>query len=353
MLEANLKHRLGEFQLDVSIKLPNSGVCAVFGPSGSGKTTLLKALAGLLLSEGTILFGTECWQNQDTNLPPHERSAGFVFQDNRLFPHLNVMANLAFAAQRAHSGAIIYDEVIDTLGVEPLLDRAVTNLSGGEAKRVAIARALLGQPKLLLMDEPLNGLDLASKREILGYLSRLNRHFNLPTLYVSHDIEEVGRLCDHMLIMQSGRVIDEGRTVAVIQRLHQVGATSTGLPLGSVVDARVSGHEPGYSLTQLDLAGHKLFAPIQSHLAVGQTMQLYLPAKDIAVAIENPKGLSIRNSVAGVVASLHPDENDRVRVAIRVGDQMLIAQITRHAAEALALHSGMPVFALIKSVALD
>ena len=352
MLTANLNKSISDFSLEVDIRLESSGVCAIFGPSGCGKTTLLKALAGLLPTQGQIHFNGQCWQDQNTHLPAYQRAAGFVFQDNRLFPHLNVAGNLHFARQRAAQGSIDYQDVIDTLGVQPLLSRTITGLSGGEAKRVAIARALVSQPQLLLMDEPLNGLDQISKREILGYLRRLNRHFSLPTLYVSHDIEEVARLCDHMLVMNAGRVIDQGRTASIIEKLNQNPDQAVS-PVGSVIHAKVSGHLTDYSLTELDLAGHKLFAPIQSELSIGQNMQLFLPARDVALATQIPQGLSIRNNLPGIIDSLHAEANDRVRVAIKVADQILFAQITRQASEALALHPGLPVFALIKSVALD
>ena len=352
MLEATLQQRLGDFQLDVDINLKNAGVCAVFGPSGCGKTTLLKALAGLIPAQGQIRFKDQCWQSATVTRPAHERSAGLVFQDNRLFPHLDVAGNLAFAAARAPAGDISYEEVIDTLSVRTLLNRSVDSLSGGEAKRVAIARTLLSQPELLMMDEPLNGLDQSSKREILGYLARLTGRFSLPTLYVSHDIEEVARLCDYMLVMASGRVVDQDNIIAVTQRLNQTVNTTNSTPGGAVIEATIRSHEPAYSLTQLDLAGHTLFAPLQDHLPAGQRMQLFLPARDVALATEQPKGLSIRNSLPGIVEFIHSEADDRVRVAIRVADQLLFAQITRHASDALSLQPGMHVFALIKSVAL-
>ncbi len=115
----------------------------------------------------------------------------------------------------------------------------------------------------------------------------------------------------------------------------------------------MSAHRADFSLTELDLAGHKLFAPIRSDLSIGETMQLFLPARDVALATQKPEGLSIRNTVPGIVDTLHADANDRIRVAIKVADQMLFAQITRQASEALALKPGLPVFALVKSVALD
>ena len=351
MLTANLNKSISDFSLEVDIRLESSGVCAIFGPSGCGKTTLLKALAGLLPTQGQIHFNGQCWQDQNTHLPAYQRAAGFVFQDNRSVSTFKCRWQ-HFARQRAAQGSIDYQDVIDTLGVQPLLSRTITGLSGGEAKRVAIARALVSQPQLLLMDEPLNGLDQISKRDILGYLRRLNRHFSLPTLYVSHDIEEVARLCDHMLVMNAGRVIDQGRTASIIEKLNQNPDQAVS-PVGSVIHAKVSGHLTDYSLTELDLAGHKLFAPIQSELSIGQNMQLFLPARDVALATQIPQGLSIRNNLPGIIDSLHAEANDRVRVAIKVADQILFAQITRQASEALALHPGLPVFALIKSVALD
>ena len=348
MLEATLQQRLGDFQLDVNIALNTTGVYAVFGPSGCGKTTLLKALAGLTPAQGQIRFKDQCWQATPMTLPAHERATGLVFQDNRLFPHLDVAGNLNFAVARASAGSISYEEVIDTLSLRTLLPRSVTGLSGGEAKRVAIARTLLSQPELLMMDEPLNGLDQSSKREILGYLSRLTTHFNLPTLYVSHDIDEVARLCDYMIVMASGRVIDQDSTVAALQKLDQTTITTT----GAVIEAAISSHDRAHSLTHLDLAGHTLFVPLQSHLAVGQRMRLFLAARDVVIATKQNHGLSIRNSLPGVVESMHAEAENRVRVAIRVADQLLFAQITRHASEALSLRKGAPVFALIKSVAL-
>ena len=352
MLRATLQHQQGDFHLDVDITLENTNVCAVFGPSGCGKTTLLRALAGLVPARGQIRFKEQCWQSETAVLPAHARSTGLVFQDNRLFPHLNVADNLAFATARAPEGGLSYEDIVDTLGVRPLLSRSVSDLSGGEAKRVAIARTLLNQPRLLMMDEPLNGLDQYSKKEVLLYLAQLTQQFNLPTLYVSHDIEEVAGLCDYMLVMASGKVTDHGSIVAVTQRLHRSGGTMTAAPKGAVIEATVNSHEPAYSLTRLDLAGHTLFVPMQNQFPSGKRIRLFLPARDVAVATAQPQGLSIRNSLPGIVESLHPEANNRVKVAIRVADQLLFAEVTRHAKDALSLHEGMAVFALIKSVAL-
>jgi len=209
-IEAKFHLRRSErFTLDVDVTVPHSGVTAIFGPSGSGKTTLLRALAGLEHCPGGYLrVNGETWQGNGRALPPHRRPLGFVFQDTCLFEHLSVRGNLAYGCKRAGRPAdgAEFDRVTELLGVRPLLARRPAGLSGGEARRVAIARALLPGPRLLLMDEPLSGLDLESRREILPFLERLHRRLEIPVFYVSHQPREVMRLADHLVLMARGRI---------------------------------------------------------------------------------------------------------------------------------------------------
>ena len=219
------------------MRLESSGVCANFWTQRLRKNHTAQSISRPTADPRTNPFQRSMLarsKHSPACIPARSR---ICISRQSLFPHLNVAGNLHFARQRAAQGSIDYQDVIDTLGVQPLLSRTITGLSGGEAKRVAIARALVSQPQLLLMDEPLNGLDQISKREILGYLRRLNRHFSLPTLYVSHDIEEVARLCDHMLVMNAGRVIDQGRTASIIEKLNQNPDQAVS-PVGSVIHAK-------------------------------------------------------------------------------------------------------------------
>lgn len=206
-VSARFEGRLGDFRLACAFDLPARGITALVGPSGAGKTTVLRCLAGLERLEGRLVVGGEVWREAGRFLPPHRRAVGYVFQEASLLPHLSVRANLAFGLRRVRGAApTALDEVVDSLGLEPLLARAPGKLSGGERQRVAIGRALLSQPRLLLMDEPLAGLDPESKAEILPYLQRLHASLAIPALFVSHDAAEVARLADRVLVMRGGRI---------------------------------------------------------------------------------------------------------------------------------------------------
>ncbi len=209
-LKARLSGRLGTFELNAALALAPKGVTALVGASGSGKTTLLRCLAGLTRLPGDVRLDGEVWQDKERFVPAHLRPVGFVFQDASLLAHLTVRGNLHYAQKRAVKAAtpIAWDEVVEWLGLAPLLDRSTANLSGGERQRVALGRALLTQPRLLLMDEPLSSLDVAAKAEILPYLERLHRTLAIPVLYVSHDLAEVARLADHVLTMKDGRIVE-------------------------------------------------------------------------------------------------------------------------------------------------
>ena len=206
-IDGRFEGRLGRFRLDASFSVPESGVTALFGPSGSGKTTLLRCIAGLTRMRGDLSVRGAVWQQGRRFLPPHRRPVGFVFQEPSLLAHLSVRGNLLYAARRAGEGARVdFDETVGLLGLEPLLRRSTVNLSGGEARRVAIGRALLAGPQLMLMDEPLSGLDRDAKAEILPYLQRLCASLAMPVIYVSHDPAEVAPLADRVLLMRDGRI---------------------------------------------------------------------------------------------------------------------------------------------------
>lgn len=210
MIELKAKATFSSFMLAVDLRL-EGGVTAFFGPSGAGKTTLLNMIAGLITpEEGRIIVEGEVFFDGAAriNRPPHRRAIGYVFQDLRLFPHLDVAQNLDYG--RFMRG-LTRDEtaerhLIELLGIGALLKRKPATLSGGEAARVAIARALLTRPRLLLLDEPLASLDQARKDDILPYLERLAGEIGTPTIYVSHAEGEVKRLANRIVRIEQGRV---------------------------------------------------------------------------------------------------------------------------------------------------
>ena len=208
VIEARFDGLLGDFRLDVSMSPPASGVTVLFGPSGSGKTTLLRCLAGLTRLDGRLQVAGEVWQDGRNFVPPHKRGVGLVFQDAVLFEHLSVRENLLYGRRRRGLGEdASFGEMVDLLDLGPLLQRRPTRLSGGERQRVAICRALLSEPRLLLLDEPLAGLDAARKAEVIPYLETLKAQASAPIFYVTHDVAEAARLGDRMLLMQAGRIV--------------------------------------------------------------------------------------------------------------------------------------------------
>jgi molybdate transport system ATP-binding protein len=204
-IEGRFAGAVGGFRLAAEFRLPPQGITALSGPSGAGKTTLLRCIAGLARLPGRLTVGGEAWQDERRFLPTHRRPVGVVFQDNALLGHLSVRGNLLYGAKRV-GGEGGFDDVVELLGLAPLLARGTGALSGGERQRVALGRALLTRPKLLLMDEPLSSLDAGAKAEILPYLERLHRTLAIPALYISHDAGEIARLADHLLLMREGRV---------------------------------------------------------------------------------------------------------------------------------------------------
>ena len=204
-IAARFAGRIGGFALDVAFDLPAEGVTALSGPSGSGKTTVLRCLAGLERLPGTLNVDGERWQDTHHFLPPHRRRVGLVFQGANLLPHLSVRANLAHAAKRGRGGTDI-DVIVARTGIASLLDRAPASLSGGEQQRAAIARALAGNPRLLLLDEPLSALDVEARAALAAELAALLPSLRIPVILVSHDPAEVKALASRRILIRGGRI---------------------------------------------------------------------------------------------------------------------------------------------------
>ncbi|AWK85456.1 molybdenum ABC transporter ATP-binding protein [Azospirillum thermophilum] len=358
-VEAAFRGRLGTFTLDVAFRAPARGVTALFGPSGCGKTTVLRCVAGLQRLDGRFAIDGEVWQDAGSFRPTHKRPIGYVFQEANLFPHLSVRANLLYGHRRTVGRGlpetIREAEVVELLGLSRLLDRSPRNLSGGERQRVAVGRALLSQPRLLLMDEPLAALDRFSKDDILPYLERLHDVLSVPVLYVSHDIAEVERLADHLVLLREGRLVASGPLQDLqsdpalpIARMPEAGVT---LP------ATVAGHDPAYGLTALDLAGGRLQVPGDLG-PVGAARRVRIAASDVSLARHPPEGSTILNALPARILAAEPQDHVQVMAVVALGDgaggtgARVLARVTRKSWDALALAPGQPVFVQIKGVAL-
>jgi len=348
---------LAGFRLDVDLDLSLSGVTGLFGPSGSGKSTLLRTIAGFERSaRGLIRFGQQAWLDTagGIDLPAWRRPAGFVFQDARLFSHLDVLGNLRFAQARARgTRPVPFDDVVERAGLASLLSRRPASLSGGERQRVAIARALLSQPALLLLDEPLASLDHAGKQGILPYLDGLWRRFGIPLLYVSHAADEVARLCDSVIVLQHGKVIARGPSARTLNEVS--GALgSAAVDAWSVVEAVVQEHDTGLGVTRAELGGQSVYVPLDRRRRPGDLARLFVRAGDVAIALEPPGRLSIRNVIRAEIADIETEPDGTfATVTLDVSGATLRSRVTRHALRDLALREGMSVYALLKTASLE
>jgi len=333
----------GGFRLEASFNLPGTGVTALYGPSGCGKTSLLRCLAGLE-PDARVSFDA----NSDRQWP---RRIGYVFQDDRLFPHLDVAANLAFARDRALSGrGISIDQAVDGCGLGSLLRRSPASLSGGERRRVAIARVLVNGPDLLLLDEPLTGLDSVASGEILAMLQPLVAQIQVPVLYVSHQLEEVVRLADGLLVMRAGSILADGPLAQVLCRVDLAIARQDNT--ASILDGQVSGHEPDYGLTDLSVAPGVTLSVQGMSADVGSRHRLLVHARDVSLALDKAGDSSILNILPASVDTLEEIDAFSVLVRLAIGDQFLLARITRKSRDRLGLVAGATVWAQVKSLSL-
>ena len=355
MIEAAFRGELGTFALDAAFAVPGEGITALFGPSGCGKTTLLRAIAGLLrLPGGRLSVNGETWQEGRHFLPPHRRAVGYVFQEASLFPHLSVEANLRFGLRRSKGPVRIgRDEVVGLLGIGPLFERPTRMLSGGERQRVAIGRALLSQPQLLLMDEPLSALDQFSKDEILPYLERLHAALSIPVLYVSHDIAEVERLADTLVLMEAGRVRASGPIAGLL--------ADPALPLihmpqpAAVIDGETCATDPRYGLSEVRVPGGVVIVPGDLG-PPGTRRRLRVPASDVSLGRHAPLDTTILNALPARIVGAEPARDHQITVRLALGPDgagaALLARVSRKSWDRLGLAEGDLVVARLKAVAL-
>lgn len=345
------------FTLDVELQVPGRGVSALFGHSGSGKTTVLRCVAGLeRAASGYLQVNGDTWQDSANGiwLPAHQRPVGYVFQDANLFPHLSVRRNLEFGFKRIARAErrVPFEQAVELLGIEHLLERLPDRLSGGERQRVGMARALLTSPRLLLMDEPLAALDLKRKGEVLPYLERLHDELDIPILYVSHAPDEVARLADHLVVLDEGRVTASGPLKETLIR--------SDLPLlfeddaEAVIDGDVEAHDPHYDLLSIGLAGSTASLRLaHAPMPAGRSVRIKIKARDVSLSLEQARDSSVLNLLPVTVERWFELPNPaHCLVELQLGDQRIIARITRYSFDQLGIQVGQPLWAQVKSVSL-
>jgi len=330
-----LRHsiRKGDFSLNVDTKIPAAGVTGVYGESGSGKTTLLRCIAGLEHSTDSSV------------VPVHKRRVGYVFQEPQLFSHFSVRRNIEYGMRRNRAAVDQVDSIAEMLGVHALLDRSPAGLSGGEAQRVSIARVLCQAPKLILMDEPLSSLDEKRRDEVLPYLDRLHAETSIPIIYVSHSIDEICRLSDYLIVLDKGRVAAEGELHEALTRIDPppIGGRSA----GAVLEATQLRYDEQFDLTLFAFSGGEIWSPGRYSSAA---VRLRIRASDISLSKVPSEASTILNVLPATIESTAPDTAATELLRLRLGDDILVARITRKSLQQLQLRPGDSVYAQIKSV---
>ena len=353
-LTLDIERRLGAFRLEAAFDA-GAGITALFGRSGAGKTSLVNAIAGILRPDrGRIMIGGEPVFDSSAGIdvPTPARRIGYVFQEGRLFPHLSVAQNLRYAGLFSRGApASQFAHVVELLGLKDLLERRPGTLSGGEKQRVAIGRALLSSPRLLLLDEPLASLDAHRKNEVMQYIELLRDEIRIPVVYVSHSAEEVVRLADTVVLLAAGRVSAVGGAEDVMGRPDLRAATGA-FEGGAVIEARVTAQDMDSDLATLTFDGGTLTATNVDAL-IGEPVRVRIRARDVSIALERPRRISIQNVLEGTIAEVRAGSGGVVDVAIAIGGTMLRSRVTQRASQQLGLAKGLPVYALVKAVSLS
>ena len=349
-VKAQFQIRYHAFHLDVDIILPAKGITVLFGRSGSGKTTCLRAMAGLeRVENGYFSVGEQVWQDQSF-VPTYQRDIGYVFQDARLFSHLSVRQNLEFGWKRIAEKArkVELKTMASLLGIEHLLERRTERLSGGEKQRVSIARALLTSPKLLLMDEPLSALDNQIKADILPYLDKLHNELNIPIVYVTHSVEEMARLADHIVLFDNGQIVDSNSAAQVLSNpSYQV---LFGAELGCIFETKITSYLAD-DMTMLS-SGDIGFTVPEIFGQLGAPCRCRVLASDVSVCTEKPSKSSILNILPTVIVEIKPaDKHSEVILVLGLKNgSHLLSLITKRSQAQLQLVVGMTIWAQIKAV---
>lgn len=354
-LDIDIYMKQGKFLLDAQFRCFDSAL-GIFGPSGCGKSSLFRSIAGLAKPNGGhITLDDEVLFDADRGLfvPPHKRSIGLVFQDARLFPHRSVEQNLRAGEcikDRVANRPFSFDDMVDLLNISHLIGRSVDQLSGGEQQRIAIGRMLLSNPRLMLLDEPVTGLDVSLKMQILPFLSKVHRALKIPTILISHDLGEILQLTDHLLLMRDGAVIGNGPLDQLVNNPKTLQELK-GADLTNLLSTQVLRHDADRGVTLLGFADtkeHHIEMELLSSLACGQAVSISIAANQIAIAPERIENISMRNQLPGRVRSI-THAPDRSLCGIDTAAGPLFAEITPGTEKEMNLKEGSTVWALFKS----
>lgn len=344
----------GPIPLDISFRVEPGELLALVGHSGSGKSTMLRTVAGLWTpTEAKVAVNGDTWLDTraQVNVPAFRRPVGFVFQSYALFPHMtalqNVMAAIGHRAsvEREHEARRLL-ELVNLSGLE---GRRPAALSGGQQQRVAVARALARQPAALLLDEPFSAVDRATRDRLYEEIRQLRAHLEMPTVLVTHDMEEARILADRIVVIEHGKVVRSGVAADVLfdpVALRAMGLRDVGSSLPAVLEAQ---EDDG--LTRFETPAGPIWLP-KVEGGPGLRVRVRILAHEVIVARERPQELSALNALPAVVTEVTTGEGPGAIVRLNIGGHEILARITARSVLALELAPGAPCFAILKSMAV-
>lgn len=338
--------------ISLSLARPARGRSAtvLFGPSGCGKSTILRALAGLERPErGTITFAGETWLDAERRVfvPPQRRGVGYLFQDFALFPHLTIAQNIAYSLNRTHRNTrvAVVAGLVERFGLEGLTARYPRQLSGGQQQRAALARALAGKPRLLLLDEPLSSLDAPTRDHMRRELRATLALLDIPVVIVTHDSREAIALADHAVVLDEGRVLQQGPTEEVFGRPASPRVARI-VGVETVVRGRVAAAADG--IAEISVGPTRLAAV--AVVRVGEEVDVCIRAAEVALQRGPGTPTSARNRLAGTIVGVHP-EGATIRVDVDAGFPLAVV-LTRQSFDELGLRVGESVTAIVKATSV-
>lgn len=353
ILDVDIKYKVGNFKGFYRFTITD-WITGIWGASGHGKTTLIQLIAGLLKpAEGTISILGEEVVNKRNNLclPAHKRRIGVVFQEARLFPHLSVRKNLEYGMPDKLNCNICFDDVVEVLGLGRLLDQMPGQCSGGEKQRVALGRALLSQPRMLLLDEPFSALDKQLKFKAIDFIRKVIQKFEIPVVVISHDISDILKLTNRMLLIKSGKVEALGDFDQLLMQGYFEGIPFRDSFVNDLQFSVVAMQEAMNYKVKLKGTDYIYYLYTdQRQLKEGDQVDAFLRPEDITISTELISGISMQNQLEAIITDIYIDKNYAICM-LDVGTSLLV-QITRDSVERLGLEKGKKVYALFKSVAL-
>jgi len=352
-----------KFNLNIKQDLSLQGITGIFGHSGSGKSTLLRAIAGLEKEiDGTIVLNdTSLIDNKKKCfIKAEHRIIGLVFQDSRLFPHLNVLDNLKFAAKRCKNRRLNFNEIIELTELGSLLHKHVNDLSGGQKQRVALARAILAEPELLLLDEPLSALDRQAKTSLLKLVLKIQNELQLPMLYVSHSLDELQQVCDKLLVLSQGKVIGYDGIHPMIHQLNHtqdnIAQTNDFIHQQTSLSLPIKTLDNGHGLATLTLSEHdEIYLPVLDENSTEKTLRCFILASDISISLTEPINSSIVNHLFAKISTISTMKNKVLITALCKkddGEQEFFINISAFSQQKLALKINQGVYLQFKASAV-